>query len=333
MSPGRAGPSEADTVTRTPIRTVLLVDQLEEVFAPGVTAEHRAAYLDTLVRRGGGGELVVALRADRTPELVRGARARPPPGARLVPAQRHGRRRAAHRDRASGPAGGAPGRTRPGRPPAPRGPGRTRRPPAAVALAGGDVEPARGADPHRRRLPRQRGCPWLDRPVRRDRVRRRTARAARPAPRPADAAGGPRSPRASRRGSGSRATASSPAPSRSGWSSCSSARDCSPATTATSPWPTRPWPASGPGCAGGSTTTSRANGSVTTCPPARTPGRPWADRTASSTEASGWPGRSSGAPTRAPPSPRASGSSSRRPPTTPRPSSRASSSEHVRRPG
>ena len=70
VSPGRAGPSEADAVARTPIRTVLLVDQLEEVFAPGVTPEHRAAYLDALVRRGGGGELVVALRADRTPELA-----------------------------------------------------------------------------------------------------------------------------------------------------------------------------------------------------------------------------------------------------------------------
>ena len=69
LSPGRAGPSEADAVARTPIRTVLVVDQLEEVFAPGVTPEHRAAYLDSLVRRGGGGELVVALRADRTPEL------------------------------------------------------------------------------------------------------------------------------------------------------------------------------------------------------------------------------------------------------------------------
>ena len=69
VSPGRAGPSEADAVARTPIRTVLVVDQLEEVFAPGVTPEHRAAYLDALVRRGGGGELVVALRADRTPEL------------------------------------------------------------------------------------------------------------------------------------------------------------------------------------------------------------------------------------------------------------------------
>jgi WD40 repeat protein len=69
VAPGRAGPTEADAVARTPIRTVLLVDQLEEVFAPGVTPEHRTAYLDTLVRRGGGGELVVALRADRTPEL------------------------------------------------------------------------------------------------------------------------------------------------------------------------------------------------------------------------------------------------------------------------
>ena len=70
LSPGRAGPSEVDAVARTPIRTVLLVDQLEEVFAPGVTPERRAAYLDALSRRGGGGELVVALRADRTPELA-----------------------------------------------------------------------------------------------------------------------------------------------------------------------------------------------------------------------------------------------------------------------
>jgi WD40 repeat protein len=69
MSPGRAGPSEADAVARTPIRTVLFVDQLEEVFAPGVMPEHRSAYLKALSRRGGGGELVVALRADRTPEL------------------------------------------------------------------------------------------------------------------------------------------------------------------------------------------------------------------------------------------------------------------------
>jgi WD40 repeat protein/DNA-binding SARP family transcriptional activator len=69
MSPGRAGPSEVDAVVRTPIRTVLFVDQLEEVFAPGVTPEHRSAYLEALSRRGGGGELVVALRADRTPEL------------------------------------------------------------------------------------------------------------------------------------------------------------------------------------------------------------------------------------------------------------------------
>jgi WD40 repeat protein/DNA-binding SARP family transcriptional activator len=70
VSPGRAGPSEVDAVLRTPIRTVLVVDQLEEVFAPGVTPEHRAAYLEALSRRGGGGELVVALRADRTPELA-----------------------------------------------------------------------------------------------------------------------------------------------------------------------------------------------------------------------------------------------------------------------
>jgi WD40 repeat protein/DNA-binding SARP family transcriptional activator len=69
LTPGRAGPTEADAVRRTPIRTVLLVDQLEEAFSPGVTPDHRAAYLDALARRGGGGELVVALRADRTPEL------------------------------------------------------------------------------------------------------------------------------------------------------------------------------------------------------------------------------------------------------------------------
>jgi WD40 repeat protein/DNA-binding SARP family transcriptional activator len=69
VTPGRAGPSQADSIARTPIGTVLLVDQLEEAFAPGVTPEHRATYLDALARRGGGGELIVALRADRTPEL------------------------------------------------------------------------------------------------------------------------------------------------------------------------------------------------------------------------------------------------------------------------
>ena len=69
VTPGRAGPSETDAAARSPIGTVLLVDQLEEAFAPGVPSEHRAAYLDALARRGGGGELVVALRADRTPEL------------------------------------------------------------------------------------------------------------------------------------------------------------------------------------------------------------------------------------------------------------------------
>ena len=69
MTPGRAGPTETDSIERASIGTVLLIDQLEEVFAPGVCPEHRDAYLTALARRGGGGELVVALRADRTPEL------------------------------------------------------------------------------------------------------------------------------------------------------------------------------------------------------------------------------------------------------------------------
>jgi WD40 repeat protein/DNA-binding SARP family transcriptional activator/energy-coupling factor transporter ATP-binding protein EcfA2 len=69
VTPGRAGPTESDSIERAAIGTVLLIDQLEEVFAPGVCPEHRDAYLTALARRGGGGELVVALRADRTPEL------------------------------------------------------------------------------------------------------------------------------------------------------------------------------------------------------------------------------------------------------------------------
>ena len=145
VSPGRAGPSEADAVARTPIRTVLLVDQLEEVFAPGVTPEHRAAYLDSLVRRGGGGELVVALRADRTPEL-----SAEPELARLL-------ERGWYLLNAMDAAGLRTAIERPARQAGllvepglvdllrARGPGRTRRPPPAVALAGGDLEPSRGA--------------------------------------------------------------------------------------------------------------------------------------------------------------------------------------------
>ena len=58
------------------------------------------------------------------------------------------------------------------------------------------------------------------------------------------------------------------------WSSCSSTRGWSPATTAWSSSPTRRWPGPGPACGAGSTRTSRASASCATSPAPPTPGTP-----------------------------------------------------------
>ena len=189
ITPGNDPAATLLTLPRPSERTVLVVDQCEEVFSLSPDEASRAAFLAGLVRWSEQGRLVVAMRADRLAE------ASAYPGfARLLErslyllgAMSEDGLRAA----VEAPARQAGLLIEPGLVDllVERGGRHGGRPAAAVPRASRDLEAAGGEHPHGRGLPSVRRDPRRRRPVRRGGVRRHRAGAAGGAPRPGAEAG------------------------------------------------------------------------------------------------------------------------------------------------
>ena len=136
-----------------PSRTVLVVDQAEEVFTLCEDPEERREFLDSLADEAAARTVSWPCAptgwptSPRTPASAGWSSAACTWSAAWTRRPARGRRR-------PGPPGRAAPRARPGRPPRPRGPRRPRRAAAAVPRAAGDLAAPRGQHPHRRRLPR-----------------------------------------------------------------------------------------------------------------------------------------------------------------------------------
>ena len=285
---------------RTPSRALrsgrwLLVDQLEEVFAPGVTAESVAAYLDTLASAA----VVEASWSSRSGPTGPPSSSGEPELARVLERGWYVLAAMAADDlrpRSRGPARQAGLLVEPGLVDLLRSRGQDE-PGALPLLSHALLETWQRREGRTLTVAGYRASGgirgrWPSRPkvVYGHEARRNAA----PLRDLLAATGLPGTRGRTGRAAGSAATWSSPTPSRSSSSSCSSRPGWSPATTASSRSPTRRWPERGLGYEAGWRTTSRANGSVTTSRPPPTPGTRWTAPTASSTAASGWPGRSTG---------------------------------------
>ena len=189
ITPGNDPAATLLTLPRPSERTVLVVDQCEEVFSLSPDEASRAAFLAGLVRWSEQGRLVVAMRADRLAE------ASAYPGfARLLERSlyllgRDERGGVASSRGGACPSGRTADRARTGRPARERGGRHRGRAADAVPRASGDLEEAGGEHPHGRGLPSVRRDPRCRRSVRRGGVRRHRGRAAGGAPRPRAEAG------------------------------------------------------------------------------------------------------------------------------------------------
>ena len=260
-------------------RPVLVVDQCEEAVTlcdDPASGEFFAA----LAERADAAPLVVALRADRLGDLsahpafarlverglyLLGAMARPTCGRRSRdPPARPGCARAGLVDLLVREVEGEPGPCRCC--------------PTPCARRGSGARAARSPSPATadRRDPRRR------RPVGRGGLRPGARAAAADAARPAAAPGRP-TPTASRCAAGSPRSVATDAEHERARRAARRRPAGDQRRRTSSSWPTRRWPAPGPGCAAGSTTTSRASGSSATSPSPPTRGTPWAGPTASST--------------------------------------------------
>ena len=165
ITPG-ARPMEAMGVLRGPdSRTVLLVDQAEEVFRLCQDKEERRTFLDSLVDEAERRTVVVALRADSLSEVALHRHVQTPGATRPVP-RRRPRRGGAPRDhRDPGTPSRPAGRAGPRRPAGCRSCAGSGGAAAAVARTAPDVAAPGGPHAHCRRLPGLRRHPGSCRAV------------------------------------------------------------------------------------------------------------------------------------------------------------------------